>query len=924
MRPPDRADGLARGPCARRVACIAGAVAVWNAPIVASAHGFGQRYDLPLPLSLYLSGTAAAIVFSFVVVGAFVPRAPRSDGYPYADLRRLPPGRLIASTAVARALAAIAFALAIVTVVACFIGNPDPYRNIAPTIVWIIGWVGLAFVSAFVGNLWMLINPWRTLFELVMWIRRRARRDERAPRHLAYPQALGVWPAFVLLLAFSWIELVYPSPAVPRHIGWMLAGYSVITLTGMLAFGGEAWLRHGEVFTVVFGLFARFAPTEIRVLDPAICAQCEAACRDSDGRCRDCHECLRRAGPGQWTLALRPFGAGLLDRRPVSTSMTAFVLLVLSTVLYDGVLATPEWTGVESWLDALAPQLRDGGVIALRTVGLVAFWALLFGAYVGVNAIMSAAVARRRSTWDSARSLALTLVPIAIAYSLAHYLTYLLVQGQYIVPLLSDPFGYGWNLFGTTGYRVDIGIVGARFAWYTAVTAIVVGHIVAVYLAHTRSMQLFATRRDALWSQVPLTALMVTYTFVSLSILAEPITERRPPAETTATTSDVVSVPSDAILPEPGTGRMRAVGAGKTARQKLTYRVLGSAFQDGTPMSAADILYAYMFAYRRGVEGSADASHYDPAIDAATAAMRRRLVALKFVGTDTKSKSFRVGEIDIVRALFIFDVYTTSPPEDPEQDAALAPPWSTLPWELLVLMEEAVDRGFAAFSQSGAERRGVEWLDLVRSEPLKRRLADLVEAFARDGYRPEPLRDLVSADDARKRWAALAAFYRSHDHFLVTNGPYILKAWSPEGAKLDVFRDLSYPLGVGSYDAYAIPRRGFITKVDAQGSRLTLAADIETIMKYQRSYDIVRTPLASVQSRDLQRAAPECRYVVLDSAGKVVLSGAAAPAEDATFKLDLRGKLPSGDYTMVAEITVNGTAANAELRRIPLRIAPGS
>jgi hypothetical protein len=136
---------------------------------------------------------------------------------------------------------------------------------------------------------------------------------------------------------------------------------------------------------------------------------------------------------------------------------------------------------------------------------------------------------------------------------------------------------------------------------------------------------------------VPLTALMVTYTFVSLSILAEPITERRPPAETTATTSDVVSVPSDAILPEPGTGRMRAVGAGKTARQKLTYRVLGSAFQDGTPMSAADILYAYMFAYRRGVEGSADASHYDPAIDAATAAMRRRLVALKFVGTDTKS-----------------------------------------------------------------------------------------------------------------------------------------------------------------------------------------------------------------------------------------------------------------------------------------------
>src|SRR4029077_14344539 len=201
----------------------------------------------------------------------------------------------------------------------------------------------------------------------------------------------------------------------------------------------------------------------------------------------------------------RPFGAGLLDSRPVSTSMTAFVLLVLSTVLYDGVLGTPEWAGIEASLVALAPDLGEAAAIAIRTIGLVVFWALFFGAYLAVNAITSAAgpspdaaAAHRRSTWDSARSLALTLVPIAIAYSLAHYLTYLLIEGQYIVPLLSDPFGYGWDLFGPAGYRVDIGIVGARFAWYAAVTAIVIGHIAAVYLAHAGSMRLFAARRGAL------------------------------------------------------------------------------------------------------------------------------------------------------------------------------------------------------------------------------------------------------------------------------------------------------------------------------------------------------------------------------------------------------------------------------------------
>ena len=125
------------------------------------------------------------------------------------------------------------------------------------------------------------------------------------------------------------------------------------------------------------------------------------------------------------------------------------------------------------------------------------------------------------------RSFALTLVPIAIGYHVAHYLVFLLIQGQYIVPLVSDPFGYGWNLFGTAGYRVDIAIVGARFAWYAAVAAIVTGHVTAVYLAHAKAMRVISGAWAALRSQIPLTALMVVYTFIGLSITAEPIVEQR-------------------------------------------------------------------------------------------------------------------------------------------------------------------------------------------------------------------------------------------------------------------------------------------------------------------------------------------------------------------------------------------------------------
>src|SRR5262249_55801263 len=266
---------------------------------------------------------------------------------------------------------------------------------------------------------------------------------------------------------------------------------------------------------------------------------------------------------------------------------------------------------------------------------------------------------------------------------------------------------------------------------------------------------------------------------------------------------------------------------------------------DGTRMNAVDLLYSYMFAYRWGASEGNEASS-DPLVAAATAVMRARLLGVRVVGTDTTSKSFRFGDLEYVRELFVVEVFTSQIPIDPEQDAIVAPPWSTLPWHLLVLMEEVVERGWAAFSQAAAQRRSVDWLDLVRSEDTNKRLAALVEGFERDGYRPDRLKSLVSAEDARKRWAALKSFYQEHAHFLVTNGPYRLKRWSPDSVTLEAFRDLSYPLGVGSYDAYAVPRRGYITKIERDGQGIRLSGDIELVQKHMRSYDLVRQPLPSI------------------------------------------------------------------------------
>src|SRR5262249_41386754 len=153
----------------------------------------------------------------------------------------------------------------------------------------------------------------------------------------------------------------YPSPAVPAHIAWLAVAYSVLTWAGMILFGREVWLRHGEVFTVVFGIFARVAPIDVH------------------------------PGPPCGVFALRPFGAGLRDSSTVTNATTAFVLLLLASVLYDGASTSPEWARLEAALTdaaALAPMTT-------KTMGLVAFWLLLGGAYVGVSALMSTLVGGR-------------------------------------------------------------------------------------------------------------------------------------------------------------------------------------------------------------------------------------------------------------------------------------------------------------------------------------------------------------------------------------------------------------------------------------------------------------------------------------------------------------------------------------------------
>jgi hypothetical protein len=273
----------------------------------------------------------------------------------------------------------------------------------------------------------------------------------------------------------------------------------------------------------------------------------------------------------------------------------------------------------------------------------------------------------------------------------------------------------------------------------------------------------------------------------------------------------------------------------------------------------------------------------------------------------------------------VVEVYLNAAPGDERQIANLAPPWSTVPWHLLALMEEAVTRGYAAFSAEEAARRKVPWLDLVRDPALIAKLQDLVAQFEREGYRPAQLKDMVTAEEAKARWRSLGAFAGKNGHFLATNGPYRLKAWTAGSIVLEAVREMTYPLGFGTFDRFVFPPRAVIDTATQNGRRIELRASAAMTLKGGRGYTSVQEPLLHTTARGTWPLLVVSRYLLIDAAGKVLEVDKMRWAEDGHFAIDLAPGLPPGDYTVVAGIFLDGNAVAPSAKVLRVRIgAAGS
>ncbi len=471
------------------------AAAVAFLPTSALAHGFGQRYDLPVPLGLFMLGAGASVVLSFLGMGFFVRKKQESVDYPSYNLLASPLFGWMGSKVFLLLIRVLSIFMFCVTLAAGFWGTENPDKNIVPTMVWIIWWVGLAYVCALIGNLWSLVNPWSIIFSWAEALYRKIKPGGSFSLEQPYPENLGVWPAVGLFLWFAWAEIVWPHNDLPRNLAVATLRYSIITWTGMFLYGKEAWLERGEAFSIMFGVMGRFSLTETRVSEN---------------------------GKNEWRL--RPPAVGLLNTDGMSYSMVVLLVLMLATVSFDGFTETPLWHLIRAGIYEGVVWVGRDALLLADTIALIAAPALFLGVYYLFCMLMRAMSGSALSTGEFARLFVLSLVPIAIGYHVAHYFSFLFIQGQRIIPLLSDPFGVGWNLWGTAAYRVDIGIIGAKTTWYASIAAIVIGHICAVYLAHVTALGALENRFAAVRSQYPMLILMVGYTMVSLWIIAQPIT----------------------------------------------------------------------------------------------------------------------------------------------------------------------------------------------------------------------------------------------------------------------------------------------------------------------------------------------------------------------------------------------------------------
>lgn len=449
---------------------------------VLMAHAFGVRYELPLPLWLFVLGGAGIVL----ITAAFVLPKPVEH--------------ITSETPDAAALPRISWVPFILSYLLFFaliptgiLGSQEVSENILPTLFWLVLWIAIPLSCGLIGN-WT--GPWNVFATVSRMLdnpklrRLIILRDKALP----WPAWLGWWPAVALYFLVACGELIFsPTATAPHNIATYLVVYFVGSgLMGLLF--GTAWLQKGELFNVLFSTWGRLGYFRF----------------GSAGR--------------------KGFAGGLIGNFEPSVSRITFVLLLLSSVTFDGLLSTPLWNNFDVSLSSTSitnTEIHSVFVAAFMLI-VACFW-LAFGLFAW--AVKLAGRLQKR-TLQVFAALLPSLVPISFGYLFAHNVEYLVINSQLLFPLIGNPTGLdSWPIHlaypFNDSFEPKIHLLPGAFYWYAAVAVIVAVHIIALMIAHRDMGGITPAKHAVKQAEFPWVGAMVLYTMLSLWLLAQPLVKEK-------------------------------------------------------------------------------------------------------------------------------------------------------------------------------------------------------------------------------------------------------------------------------------------------------------------------------------------------------------------------------------------------------------
>lgn len=415
--------------------------------------------------------------------------------------------------------------------------------NIAPVAVWTIWWAGLIFAVALLGNVWCFVCPWDAMSNLASRLSFWKRKDSISLGREWPAWARTVWPAIVLFVVLTWLELGFGITNNSQQTGYLGLGMGATAMVFAMVWDKKVFCRSVCFVGRISGIYANFSPVEIRARDTRICDICTThTCYEGNDKgfacptgidlsthtentyCTNCTECFKSCDRNAPVLRIRPFARDLSRVKAPKMDEAWLALVLLALTAFHGLSMTPVWEdlrpGTPDLVDTLSAGL-GGGRLAGFTVGMALVSAVPVGAYA-LSTL--GAWAWVRETGVSFRRLfveyAWSVLPVALFYHLAHNAMHLLHEGGDIVPKVSDPLGDGSNYFGTA--ELVIGpLLGMEGTWYVQVALVLVGHLVGVVVAHRISRRIFGNNKAAaVRSLVPMLIMMVALSVGGLWLMS--------------------------------------------------------------------------------------------------------------------------------------------------------------------------------------------------------------------------------------------------------------------------------------------------------------------------------------------------------------------------------------------------------------------